>query len=178
MKTLSYIALLSFLLLAACVTTPRKMGTEERSFLTVPPELAGADWKRTPTAVLDSPVKNEPLIWLGMVRDVHVGQKGGRAEVEWLCEHLSFAQPGPAAISVRPIRAHKGEGYFVVSLIIDDVTAEQGVKFKAMHTASPHYILVGGKYSDVVEREGKQLPFLYALRLSLGPNLSVMEEEM
>jgi hypothetical protein len=151
------------------------MPTKESSgFHVVPPELAGVDWKRTPNDVLRSPAKDEPLIWLGVVRDVFVSHKDSEIEIEWNCEHLAFVEPGPTAISTRPIQARAGDGYFALSLIIRDMTTEQAMKFKREHTESPHYMLVGGTFAGYVERNGRQIPFLYTLRFGLGPKLAVV----
>ena len=143
-------------------------------FRAVPPELVGVDWKRTPNDVLRSPVKDEPLIWLGVVREVFVSHKDAKIEIEWNCEHLAFAEPGPEAISSRPIKVREGRGYFALSLVLGDMTTEQAMKFKREHTESPHYMLVGGTFAGFVERNGRQVPFLYTLRFGLGPNLAVV----
>ena len=147
---------------------------ESGGFRVVPPELAGVDWKRTPNDVLHSPVKDEPLIWLGVVRDVFVSHKDGKIEIEWYCKYLAFADSGPAAISTRPIKAREGHGYFALSLIVADMTTERAMKFKREHTESPHYMLGGGTFAGFVERNGRQVPFLYTLHFGLGPNLAVI----
>ena len=72
-----------------------------------------------------APIKNEPLIWLGAVKDVSIKQKDNKIEIKWLSKHLNFAEPGPAAISVRPIKAHSGEGYFALSLILEKMTMDK-----------------------------------------------------
>lgn len=145
---------------------------DNESFRKVPLELAGVDWERTPDDVLANAEKDEPLIWLGMVKDVSVNGKDGKIEIEWVCEHLEFVESGPEAISVRPIKARHGHGYFALSLILDDMTMDQAMKFKREHTESPHYMLVGGTFLGFVDRGGRQVPFLYALRFVLGPNLA------
>jgi hypothetical protein len=175
MRKISYSLLLVLLFLVGCASVPSMPAKESSDFRAVPPELVDVDWKRTPNDVLRRPVKDEPLIWLGVVREVFVSHKDGKVEIEWFCEHLSFVEAGPAAISGRPIKARKGEGHFALSLILNDMSIEQALKFKTEHTASPHYILVGGNFAGVVEREGIRVPFLYALRFGLGPNLAVME---
>jgi hypothetical protein len=123
---------------------------------------------------LHSPINDEPLIWLGIIKDVFVSPKGDKMEIEWLCEHLAFAEPGPEAISFRPIKAHEGRGGFSMSLIVEDMTMDQAIKFKKEHTESPHYMLVGGTFAGFVERNGRQVPFLNTLRFGLGPKLAVM----
>ncbi len=177
MKRLPYIAVLFWgILMTACMTVPATTGGKEKGFLSVPPELAGVDWKRTPEAVLSNPVKDEPLIWLGIVRKVDVTQRDKKIEIAWYCEHLSFVEAGPPAIGKRPIKAKEGKGFFALSLILDDMSIEQALKFKKEHTASPHYALVGGKFDAVIEREGRPIPFLYTLRFGMGPNLAVIED--
>ncbi len=169
------IAVLVFMLLVLAISVFAAAEKEDKGFHSVPPELAGLDWKRTPVAVLNNPVKDEPLIWLGLVKNVFVSQKDGKTEIEWFCEHLSILKAGPTAILVRPIKARKGEGYFSLSIVLDGRTNERALKFKEEHTSSPHYILAGGKFDGVVEREGKQVPFLYTLRFGMGPNLALIE---
>ena len=171
---ISYSLLLILFLFVGCASAPNMPAKESSGFRVVPPELAGVDWKRTPDEVLRSSVKDEPLIWLGVVRDVAVTRKDGKIEIEWYCEHLAFTEPGPGAILTRPIKAREGHGYFALSLIVGDMTTEQAMKFKREHTESPHYMLVGGTFSGVVERSGRQVPFLYTLRFGLGPNLAVI----
>jgi len=166
--------LLIFMLLPGCASVPRTPAKQSSDFREVPPELAGVDWKRTPDDVLRSPTTGEPLIWLGLVRDVFVSHKDGEIEIEWNCEHLAFVEPGPTAISTRPIKGREGHGYFALSLIIRDMTTEQAMKFKREHTESPHYMLVGGTFAGFVERNGRRVPFLYSLRFGLGPNLAVV----
>jgi len=176
MKTFSLILLMVLLLLVACAPIQTKQDRSRNSFTSVPAELTGVDWKRTPNDVLKKPIKDEPLIWAGIVRDVFVSHKEGKIEIEWLCEHLSFAEPGPEAISTRPIKARPGLGYFALSLIVSDMTTDQVMKFKNEHTASPHYMLVGGTFAGFVERDGRRVPFLYTLRFGLGPNLATVAE--
>ena len=171
------IALLILIFTMTSVALSPAAEKEEKGFHSVPSELTGLDWKRTPFAVLNSPVKNESLIWVGLVKSVYVSQKDGKTEIEWLCEHLSFVKPGPSAISVRPIEVRKGEGRFALSLVLEGMAIERALKFKEEHTSSPHYILVGGKFDGVVEREGRQVPFLYTLRFGMGPKLAVMKEK-
>jgi len=67
-----------------------------------------------------------------------------------------------------------GHGHFALSLIVDDMTTEQAMKFKREHTKSPHYMLVGGTFAGFVERNDRQVPFLYTIRFGLGPNLAVI----
>ena len=176
MKKLSFALLIVLLPLVACAPIQTKQDRSRNSFRSVPAELTGVDWKRTPNDVLNRPIKDEPLIWVGIVRDVFVSHKEGKIEIEWLCEHLSFAEPRPEAISIRPIKARPGLGYFALSLIVSDMTTEQAMKFKNEHTASLHYMLVGGTFAGFVERDGKRVPFLYTLRFGLGPNLAIMIE--
>ena len=83
---------------------------EEKGFYSVPQELTGLDWKRTPISVLNNPVKDEPIIWVGLVKNVYVSKKDGKTEIEWFCEHISFVKPGPSPISVLPIGVRKGDG--------------------------------------------------------------------
>jgi hypothetical protein len=168
MRKIAHLPLLIFLVLAGCVSAPKMPPKESCGFRAVPPELTGVDWQRTPDDVLHSPAKDEPLIWLGLVKGVSVNHKDGKFEIEWYCEHLAFAEPGPAAISIRPIKAREGHGYFALSLILEDMTAEQAMKFKREHTESPHYMLVGGTFAGIVERNGRQIPFLYTLHLAWG----------
>jgi hypothetical protein len=137
MKKRSSILLLILLLFAGCASAPKMPVRESIGFRAVPPELAGVDWNRTPDDVQRSPVKDEPLIWLGIIRDMSVTDKDGKIEIEWYCEHLLFVEPGLTAISSRPIKAQPGQGYFALSLVIGDMTTEQAVKFKREHTGSP-----------------------------------------
>jgi len=176
MKTLPFILLIVLLSLVACAPIQTKLDRTRNSFRSVPAELAGVDWKRTPNDVLNRPIKDEPLIWIGIVRNVFVSHKEGKIEIEWLCEHLRFSEPGPEAVSIRPIKARPGLGFFALSLVVSDMTTEQAMKFKNEHTASPHYMLVGGTFAGFVERGGRRVPFLYTLRFGLGPNLAMMTE--
>ena len=170
------IILLLLLIVTACVPTQQKRDKESNSFRAVPEELAGVDWKRTPDEVVVAPLKDEPLIWLGIVKDVSVKQKDNRIEIEWLCQYLHFAEPGPAAISVRPMKARTGEGYFASSLILEKMTMERAKELQREHTATQHYMLVGGKFDGFVQRKGVRVPFLYTYRFSLGPDLAVIEK--
>jgi hypothetical protein len=55
-----------------------------------------------------------------------------------------------------------------------DMTMEQAMKFKREHTESAHLMLAGGTFVGFVERNGRQVPFLYTLRFGLGPNLATV----
>jgi hypothetical protein len=151
MRKIPHVLLFVLLALAGCVTAPKLPPKENSGFHGVPSELTGVDWKRTPNDVLRSPVKDEPLIWLGVVKGVSVNHKEGKIEIEWYCEHLSFAEPGPAAISIRPVKARDGDGYFALSLILEDMTIEQAMKFKrayrvtSLHAGGWHICRVCGK---------------------------------
>lgn len=165
-----------FLFLSACSVMQKKLNEDDGSFRTVPIELTDFDWKRMPVDVVANPRPDEPLIWLGVVKDVMIIPKDGKIEIKWFCQHLSFADHSPHAISTRPIKARPGKGYFIVSLIIEQMTMEEAMNFKHEHTATPHYMLAGGKLDAIVEREGIQVPFLHTLKFGLGPNLAVVEQ--
>ena len=173
-----YFISLATLLICACVPQYQIKDNNGNSFRTVPEDLAGVDWSRTPTDVLNNPQKDEPLVWLGVVRSVYIkqNQKENKIEIEWLCEHLNFAEPGPTAISVRPIKARSGQGYFTLSVIVENMSIEQARQFRSEHTASPHYMLAGGKFAGIVEREGRRVPFLYMYRFGLGPDLAIIQK--
>jgi hypothetical protein len=176
MKKLIYISLLIFMFAVACTPAVKITERDEKDLRSVPSELSGLDWKRTPMSVLSNPIMEEPLMWLGLVKNVSVTEEDNKTKIEWFCEHLSFVETGPAAISGRPIKARKGEGDFAISLIMTDMTKEQALKFKSEQTSTAHYILVAGKFDGFVEREGRRIPFLYSLRFDLGRNLAVMTE--
>lgn len=169
--------LLSLLILTACAAVPNQSAEENSSFRKVPTELTGVNWKRTPNDVLRSPEKDEPLIWLGVVKDVFVSQKDGKIEIKWFCNHLVFAEPGPEAIIIRPIKARQGQGYFSLSLVIGDMTMDQAMRFKKEHIDSPHYMLAGGRFAGFVKMNEKQIPFLQTLRFGLGPDLVTLLEK-
>ena len=176
MKKTRYPIFLVLLAGIACTSIHQERVRKSSDFRTVPSELIGVDWNRTPRDVLTNPIRNEPLIWVGVVRDVVVQEKDGEIEIEWLCEHLMFYEPGPSAISVRPIKTRKGEDLFVLSLIIKDMSIDRAKKFQRDHTAKPHYMLAGGKLAGFVERQGRRVPFLYTYRFGLGPDLAIIEK--
>ena len=175
MKNTFIVMLVILPLLSACASSPQRLRTQERGFRAVPSELAGVNWLRTPVDVLNSPLKDESIIWVGIIKDVLIKNEDS-IEIEWLCEHLSFADPGPDAIKRRPVTVHKGQGLFAVSLILPEMTMEDANRFKSEHTATPHYMLVGGRFLGFIQREGKQVPFLYVLRFGIGPRLAVFQE--
>lgn len=103
--------IVTLLLIASCGTIAnqtRKAGSN--SFRDVPPELESVNWIKSPNDVMSNPIKDEPLIWVGLIKEVTVSNKGNEIEIEieWLCEHLAFTEPGPAAIATRPIKVNKG----------------------------------------------------------------------
>jgi hypothetical protein len=175
-KQICCTAMLCLLLIGACTPTQEKRRDEGNSFRTVPDELREVNWSRTPNIVMQTPLKDEPLIWLGVVKDVSVKQKDNKIEIEWLCQYLNFANPGPAAISVRPMKAQPGEGYFALSLILEKMTLEKAKELQKEHLATPQYMLAGGKFDGFVQRKGMRVPFLYTYRFSLGPNLAIIEK--
>jgi hypothetical protein len=142
------------------------------NFTQLPPELSAADWNRTPEDVLASPKKDEPLVWVGQVTEVSVYQNGSKIEINWLCKHLKFVDAGPAAISSRPIKVKGGAGLFSVSLVAENMSIEQAMKFKAEHTRIPHYLLAGGIFSSVIDWHGAKIPFLQTSRMAIGPKLA------
>lgn len=177
-KKRRYTILLLLLLIMACVPTQQKRDMKSNSFRSVPAELSGVNWRITPIDVLKNPKEEEPLIWLGIVKNVYIKEypKENKIELEWLCEHLNFAEPGPDAISVRPIKARTGEGFFSLSVISENMTIEQARNFQTEHTATQHFMLAGGKLSGFVDRDGKRVPFLYTYRFGLGPDLAIIEK--
>lgn len=174
MKKLFYIVIFSLFFISACSTSHKQTTEESRSIRQVSPEVVDADWNRTPKDVLENPIQDEPIIWVGIVKNVFVKEQNGKIEIEWVCEHLAFYEPGPAAISVRPIKVCKGQGYFVLSLIIGDMTMEQAMKFKKEHTATKHYILVEGKFTGFEEIDGMKVPFLFTYHFGVGSDLAKM----
>lgn len=152
------------------------MSKESRSLRQVSPEVVGTNWNRAPEDVLASPLKDEPLIWIGAVKNAFVKKLNDKIEIEWLCEHLAFSEPGPDAISVRPIKVRKGRGHFALSIISSDMPMEQAMKFKKEHTDSPHYILVEDKFAGFEEIEGMKVPSLYVYRFGMGPDLAEIIE--
>jgi hypothetical protein len=141
------------------------------TFTQLPPELSAVDWTRTPDDVLAGPKKDEPLVWVGQVTEVLAYQKGSKIEINWLCKHLKFVDAGPTAIAKRPIKVTNGAGLFGVSLVVEDMSMEQAMKFKAEHTRIPHYLLAGGTFSSVLDRQGSKIPFLQTSRMAMGPKL-------
>jgi hypothetical protein len=142
------------------------------SFTQLPQELSTVDWTRTPEDVLNSPKKNEPLVWVGQVQEVLLSQNGSKVEILWLCKHLRFAEPGPAAISKRPIKVKTGDRLFAVSLVAENMSMEEARKFQREHTGSAHYLLAGGTFPSFVESHGAKVPLLNTLRMGLGPKLA------
>jgi hypothetical protein len=130
------------------------------------------DWTRTPEDVLNSLNKDEPLVWVGLVEEVLVSQKGSQVEILWICKHLRFAEPGLAAISRRPIKVKEGAGSFAVSLVVDGMSLEEARQFQREHTTSPHYLVAGGTFQSFVENHGQKVPFLKTIRMGLGPKLA------
>ena len=171
MKKIFYI-ITTLLLIASCATTSNQNIKGNNSFREVPPELQGVNWAKSPNDVMGNPIKDEPLIWVGLIKDVTVSNKGNEVEIEWLCEHLAFTEPGPAAISVRPIKVHRGSGYFALSIVSGEMPLEQALKFKQQHTSSPHYVLACGTLYSIIERKGQKVPFIYTLRFGMGPDLA------
>ena len=171
-----FYTILILLLVTSCANAPSQNGKGSHSFRDVPPEWGKINWGKTPNDVIRDPIKDEHLIWVGLVRNVSVTNKGDKIEIEWFCEHLAFTELGPAAISTRPIKTHKGQGYFVFSIIVSEMSMAQAMKFKKEHTSSPHYVLAGGTLDSLVEREGKKIPFLYVLRSGWGPDLAKIIE--
>jgi len=170
-------ALLSSLLfVVACGTVQKTEGDNRKSFRTVPPALIKVDWHRTPTDVLSNPVQDEPLIWAGIVEHVYVRPRDGKIEVEWFCKHFRFCRPGPKAISVRPIEVKEGEGYFTLALTLKDISLKQAERFQKEHTLTPHYMLAGGIFLGIAQREGRKVPLLRVLRFGLGRDLAVLAD--
>ena len=125
---------------------------------------------------MSNPIKDEPLIWVGLIKEVTVTNRGNEIEIEWLCEHLAFNEPGPAAIAVRPIKVHKGSGFFALSIVSKEMPLERALEFKKQHTSSPHFVLAGGTLYSIIERKGHKVPFIYTLRFGMGPELAKIIE--
>lgn len=163
--------IVTLLLIASCGTIAnqtRKAGSN--SFRDVPPELESVNWIKSPNDVMSHPIKDEPLIWVGLIKEVTVSNKGN--EIEWLFEHLAFTEPGPAAIATRPIKVNKGYGCFALSIVSKEMPLERALEFKQQHTASPHYVLAGGTFYSIIEKKGRKVPFLYTLGFGMGPDLA------
>lgn len=158
------------LLVASC-TSGQPPKTSE-NFTRLPPELSTVEWTRNPEDVAANPRKSEPLVWVGLVKEVLIYQQGTKIEIDWLCQHLRFAEPGPEAISKRPIKVRKGTGLFGVSLVLENMSVEDARKFQAEHTRTPHYLLAGGTFETVKDWKGSKIPFLNTLRMGLGPKLA------
>ena len=166
---MKWMTLVLIFVLAACAS-PQNLKDRE-GFTQLPQELRGVDWTRTPEDVLDSPKEGEPLVWVGQIEEVEVKQQDTKVEIGWICRHLEFADPGPAAISKRPIRVKKGAGYFALSLTIADMSIARAREFQREHTQSPHYLLAGGTFCSMIDRHGRKIPFLITQRISFGPEL-------
>lgn len=167
--------LLSLLILCLTICVSVGTGKSADSFTQLPPELSAVVWTRTPQDILRSPQVGESLVWVGQVEEVLISQNGSKVELLWVCKHLRFANPGPAAISQRPIKVETGDGTFAVSVVAENMSVEQARKFKREHTASPHYLLAGGTFQSFVEHRGIKIPFLHTLRMGLGPQLATFK---
>jgi hypothetical protein len=165
---------LLMLIVAGCTSAQPPKASE--GFTQLPPELSAVKWTRNPHDVLDNPTKGEPLVWVGLVKEVLVYQQGTKIEIDWLCVHLRFADPGPEAISKRPIKVRQGRGLFGVSLVTENMSLEDARKFQAEHTRTPHYLLAGGTFEAVQDWKDSKVPFLTTLRMGLGPKLAELVE--
>ncbi|MBN1380677.1 MAG: hypothetical protein JXA41_03270 [Deltaproteobacteria bacterium] len=171
-----YIIITLFLISSCATTSSQTREAGKNSFRDVPPELEGVNWIKSPNDVISNPIKDEPLIWVGLIKDVTVSNKGNEIEIEWLCEHLAFTEPGPAAITVRPIKVHKGSGHFALSIVSNEMPMERALKFKQQHTSSPHYVVAGGTFYSIIERNNRKVPFLYTLLFGMGPDVAKIIE--
>lgn len=171
------IILASFLLLflGSCASTQVE-NNGSPDFTQVPDELAAVDWSRSPRDTLVNPKEDEPVVWVGVVKEVLVYKNAANVEIDWLCQYLRFVQSGPAAISKRPIAVRKGTGLFGVSLVVENMSLDEAKKFQIDHTHIPHYVLVGGRLAAVQDWKGDKIPFVKALRMSLGPKLVDLAE--
>ena len=156
--------------LSACASVPAAKSTD--NFTQLPQELSAVDWTRTPEDVLKSPIKGEPLVWVGQVREVSLSQKESKIEILWLCKHLRFVEPGPAAIAKRPIKVKEGSGSFAVSLVAYTMPIEKARELQKEQTRFPHYLLAGGTFHSFIESHGTKVVLLYPYRMGIGPKLA------
>ncbi|GEM_PF-4024436 len=168
------LALLLLLGLVGCAST--RVENRSRNFTQLPPELTAVNWKQSPRDILANASVGEPLVWVGLVKEVLVYRNAGSIEIDWVCQHLRFIDAGPAAITKRPITVREGTGVFGVSLVVEDMPIDEAKKFQVDHTHVPHYLLVGGTLAAVRDWKGEKIPFVKALRMALGPQLVSLSE--
>ncbi len=135
------------------------------TLIEVPAELGVINWNLTPAAVLAEGKTGQSVVWLGTIEKVTAKPRGEETEVEWLCRHLRFAEPGPAAIARRPIPVTRdANGLFVVDLIIKAPT-EAAETIQEHFAGAGQYLLVAGRVEDVVTRDGSSAVVLHAARM-------------
>jgi hypothetical protein len=177
-RTMHYekiIALVLFLIFLISYTSTQR-ANESRDFTQLPSELSAVDWTRTPEDIVTNPKKSEPLVWIGLVKEVLVYQKEAKVEIDWVCQHLTFVDPSPAAISKRPIRVRKGSGVFGVSLVMENMSLDEAKKFQTQHTLTPHYLLAGGTFGGMKDWKGSKVPFINTSGMAVGPKLAQFKE--
>lgn len=152
-------------------TAQMTIASDKDKFTKVPETLSGVNWNRTPIDVIASPKNGEPLIWVGHIEDAKVCQRDKKVEIEWLCKHYKFANPGEEAIVTRPMSVlNDSGGYFVVSLV-SEMPIERAMKFARNHKENSHYLLVAGTMDSIVDRNGKKAVFVYTHRMDVGASL-------
>lgn len=140
-------------------------------FNALPPELADAEWKRTPIQVLMNPQEAEPLIWVGAIEGFEIKEGEEGLELKWLCRHLTFADSGPDAIRSRPIAVlDSNEGSFIVTLSTD-MSLAHAQRMREEFKAKQHYILVAGLYEAAELHDTKMAVRISATKMELSDEL-------
>ncbi len=146
---------------------------ETRRFTSLSQKLTRVEWLRTPEDAVIAPKPGEQFVWVGQLFDMSVRLKmlPDIVRIEYLCQHLYFANPGPESISMRPIKAiHDGKGYFLVVLDVK-MPIEVARELEEEQLRWRPYLLVGGTFDSVVEIQGKEAAFIVIEEFELDEQL-------
>jgi hypothetical protein len=140
-------------------------------FNALPPEVADANWERTPFQVLMNPHEAEPLIWIGAIEGFEIKEGEEGLQLEWLCRHLTFADNGPEAIRGRPIAVlDSKEGSFIVTLTTD-MSLAHAQRMREEFKEKQHYILVAGFYEATELHDNEMAVKVHAAKMELSDEL-------
>ncbi len=162
-------------LLVVSFPTAAFSGEKPERVTEVPETVGEVNWDFTPSQSQEEKDLGRGMVWTGLVEDMLMEAEDDKVSVVLICRHLSFSEPGPQAIAMRPIQARETKtGFFGVFFDIY-TPMDEVVKLKEEIMGETHYVLAAGVLDSVVKLADQSIPLLMPHSMEINARMVQLE---